>query len=296
MAKTKSNLAECLPLSKTQAGQRGVLPCRPFVKWAGGKSQLLAELLARVPHDFSKYYEPFVGGGALLFALQPKQASIMDINADLINAYCAIKQNVEELIRNLKKHKYERTYYYRLRGVDREPEFKNWGAIQRAGRFIYLNKTCYNGLYRVNSKGFFNVPFGRYLNPKIVDPNNMRACRTALQGVEIRQGDFYEIEEEITSSDFVYFDPPYVPLSATSCFTAYSAGGFDIKMQKELAALCARLDRRGVRFLLSNSAARLVRDLYQKFKIETVTANRAVNSKADRRGKIEELIVRNYEN
>lgn len=290
----KSNVAQIRLTADWQTGERKPIVCRPFLKWAGGKGQLLDELLARLPSSFSRYYEPFVGGGALLFALQPAKAIVVDVNPELINAYRVIKQDVEALIRSLKRHVYEQQYFYRLREADRRPEFGRWPPVRRASRFIYLNKTCYNGLYRVNARGLFNVPFGRYVNPTIADAGNLRACHSVLQGTDIREGDFESIEPELSRADFVYFDPPYVPLSATSYFTGYSSKGFDAKMQQNLFNLCCRLDRRGIRFMLSNSAAPVVKDLYKKFRLEVVPAARSVNSKAERRGKIEEVIVRNY--
>jgi DNA adenine methylase len=290
----KSNAAERVDDSSSASDKRAFVPCRPFVKWAGGKQQLLTELIRRAPDGYRRYYEPFVGGGALLFALQPRQAGIIDVKEELINAHRVVKEDVESLIKSLKRHVYEESYYYDMRGADREPAYASWDPVRRASRLMYLNKTCYNGLYRVNSKGFFNVPFGRYTNPTIVDAENLRACHSVLQPVDIRAGNFEQIEDEISSKDFVYFDPPYVPLNATSYFTAYSAGGFDAGCQRALYDLCCRLDKRGVRFMLSNSASAAVKKLYKKFRQETVSALRAVNSKAQLRGKIEEIIVRNY--
>lgn len=167
----------------------------------------------------------------------------------------------------LTKHPYDREYYYQIRNSDRTFEYTNWTDIQRASRFIYLNKTCFNGLYRVNSKGEYNVPFGKYKNPKIVDAENLRACSQALQDTEILADSFLSIESKITDRDFVYFDPPYIPLNETSNFTSYSSKGFDTEMQIALQKLCQRLNRRGVRFMLSNSAAPLVFDLYNEFQL-----------------------------
>lgn len=268
---------------------------KPFVKWVGGKTQLLPELTSRVPDRFSKYFEPFIGGGALFFALQPEQSILIDINEELINAYRVIKYKIEELITDLKQHIYEKTYYYRIRNVDRQlNEYKLWSDVRRASRLIYLNKCCFNGLYRVNSRGEFNTPIGRYKNPKIVDETTLRACSQALQKTEIVNGSFVEVEERVSNNDFVYFDPPYAPLNATSNFTGYSQRGFNNQMQLELRDLCDRLDRKGVRFMLSNSNAPLILDLYQNYKIEFVSATRAINSKANKRGKIPEVLVTNY--
>lgn len=173
-------------------------------------------------------------------------------------------------------------------------EYRRWGAVARASRFIFLNKTCFNGLYRVNSKGQYNTPFGRYVNPRIVDEENLRACSRALKRVELRVAPFTGIEKTIRKNDFVYFDPPYVPLNATSSFTSYYREGFDLEMQRELFELCCRLDKKGVRFMLSNSSAPFVRNLYKRFRVELIGATRAINSKGSKRGKVDEVIVTNY--
>ena len=269
-------------------------PCRPFVKWVGGKSQLLPELVKRVPQNFTTYYEPFLGGGALFFALQPSHSVLSDDNEELINAFSVLQTNVDQLIKELKKHHYEQGYYYSVRDADRHPSFKRWSPARRASRLIFLNKTCYNGLYRVNALGQFNTPFGKYTNPTIVDEVNLKACSVALQGASLKTQSFTEIEKTITPNDFVYFDPPYVPLSATASFTGYSSSGFKEAMQIELAALCGRLSSKGVRFMLSNSSAPLVIELYKNFKVEHVAASRSINSKGNRRGAVNEVIVTNY--
>lgn len=267
---------------------------KPFVKWVGGKSQLLSELTTRIPDRFSRYFEPFLGGGALFFCLQPQQSILIDINEELTNTYKVVKEKVEELIIDLKQHIHEKNYYYQIRNIDRDLEYKLWSDVQRASRLIYLNKTCFNGLYRVNSKGQFNTPIGSYKNPKIIDESNLRACSQVLQTAEIFTGSFFEIEEKITSSDFVYFDPPYAPLNATSNFTGYSQDKFDLSMQSNLRNLCDRLNAKGVRFMVSNSNAPLILELYSDYKIEFVYATRAINSKGNKRGKIPEVIITNY--
>ena len=270
------------------------IKAKPFVKWVGGKTQLLPELRSRIPDGFSKYFEPFIGGGALFFHLQPQQSTLIDINEDLTNAYKVIKHKTNELIADLHQHIYEKDYYYQIRNIDRTDEYKSWSDVRRASRLIYLNKCCFNGLYRVNSKGEFNTPMGRYKNPLIVDEANLKACSQALVRAKIVNGSFLEVEARVGKNDFVYFDPPYAPLNATSNFTGYSQKGFDEEMQLELRELCDRLDGKGVRFMLSNSNAPLILDLYQDYKIELVYATRAINSKAHKRGKILEVLVTNY--
>jgi DNA adenine methylase len=270
--------------------------CRPFVKWVGGKGQLLFELISRMPDPdtIRVYYEPFLGGGALFFATEPIRASLSDINGELINAYLAVRDSVDQLVRNLRRHKYEQDYFYRIRNIDRTPSFRRWSNVRRAGRLIYLNKTCYNGLFRVNSKGYFNTPFGRYTNPTIADPDNLVACSKALQHADIVQASFEKVVDQARAGDFVYFDPPYMPVSATAYFTNYSEKGFGTHMQQQLYEVCCALDKKRIRFMLSNSAVDFIRTLYSRFKIDVVYACRAVNSKADKRGKIAEVIIRNY--
>lgn len=267
---------------------------KPFLKWAGGKTQLLCELTPRLPPKFNRYYEAFIGGGALFFHLCPHTAYISDLNEELINVYQVIKNDIEALIASLNQHIYDKDYYYQQRHLDRNPEYPNCDQIERASRFIYLNRTGYNGLYRVNSKGEFNVPFGKYKNPKISDPVNLRLCSAALQTTEIKCASFLEIESHIQGGDFVYFDPPYEPLTINSSFTSYSSGGFKKEDQIALRDLCIRLDQKGVYWMLSNSSAPLIFELYKDYEIEIVEATRMINSKITKRGKIKELIIRNY--
>lgn len=270
------------------------IQCRPFVKWAGGKTQLLSELLKRIPLKFNRYFEPFVGGGALFFAIQPKDAYLSDISAELINTYCVVRDEVGELIEELSLHHYNREYYYKVRNVDRNGHYATWNSVRKAARLIFLNKTCFNGLYRVNAKGHFNVPFGRYVNPTICDVDNLRACSMALKGTEILQEPFNNIVSKAGKGDFVYFDPPYMPLSNTANFTAYSSRGFGIDSQTVLRDVCEELDKKGVKFMLSNSSAPAVLGLYNGYNIISVAAGRAINSKGEKRGKVTELIVTNY--
>lgn len=260
----------------------------------GGKTQLLPELQKRMPPGFRRYFEPFLGGGALFFRIKPTHARLTDVNPELINAYQTVQQRPVDLIAELNEHRHDKDEFYRVRGADRTPDYPEWSAVQRAARLIYLNKTCFNGLYRVNSRGQFNVPFGRYSNPTICDPENLQACSQALRNAEIACASYLAVEEHAADGDFVYFDPPYEPLNATSNFTSYVQGGFGARDQEALRDLCRRLHQKGVKWMLSNSVAPLILDLYAEFQIDRVGANRAVNSRADRRGKIEEVIVRNY--
>ena len=272
---------------------------KPFLKWAGGKTALLPELLKAAPERIETYYEPFVGGGALFFALQAEgrfqRAVLSDSNQELINAYVQVRDNVEGLIRALHVHqrKYRAAddraeYYYTIRGK------KLTCDLGGAANLIFLNKTCYNGLYRVNSKGGFNVPHGRHQNPTICDEANLRAVSAALQGVELRVADFAEAPSDAGSGDFVYFDPPYVPLSETAHFTAYTAKEFDIEEQTRLASVAAKLVRQGSQVVLSNSGHDDVKAMYQAaaFSLGLVQAPRNINSDRSRRGLVSEYLIR----
>lgn len=266
----------------------------PIIKWAGGKRQLMFELLKNMPKSYNRYFEPFIGGGALFFELQPENAYISDVNEELTNLYSVIKNNPNELIEDLKKHEVSKDYFLQIRSIDRDHKYLKLSDIQRASRFIYLNRTCFNGLYRVNSQGQFNVPFGHYKNPRIVDEHNLLNCSKLLQKTEIKNTDFSEILNHVKKGDFVYFDPPYVPLNETSSFTSYTKDGFDVDMQFKLRDVCDELDSMGVKFLLSNSDTPLVNELYENYNIKKVFASRAINANANGRGKITEVLVRNY--
>jgi DNA adenine methylase len=267
---------------------------RPVLKWAGGKGRLLPELLARIPDSFHTYHEPFIGGGALFFALAGRgrieQAYLSDANSSLIDVYLGLSDSVDEVIAALREHMYEREHYYRVRAL--RPE--DLSLPERAARVIYLNKTCYNGLYRENRRGEFNVPFGRYKNPTICDEPNLRAASRVLRGVDITRRHFSTILNYAKEGDFVYFDPPYHPVSATANFTAYDRDGFDPDDQRELRDVFAALAGRGARAMLSNSDTPFIRELYAGFHVDQILAARAVNSKANGRGKVAEIIVRNY--
>lgn len=269
----------------------------PVVKWVGGKRQLLPEITKYIP-SFSTYYEPFVGGGALLFELQPQKIVINDFNSELINTYQVIKDNVEGLIVDLQKHQNNAEYFYQIRELDREYcVYTKLSPLERASRLLYLNKTCFNGLFRVNKSGEFNSPFGNYSNPNIVNDITLRAVSHYLNSINATflVGDFETALNGIKKNSFVYFDPPYDPISNSSSFTGYTLGGFDSKEQIRLKCLCDKLHNKGVKFLLSNSATDFIKDLYKEYKIEIVKAKRAINSNALLRGEIDEVLIRNYE-
>ena len=280
---------------------RSVLPrdARPFVKWVGGKQQLLAQFEAYFPTTFRRYCEPFVGGGAVFFHLWnarrlPRQAFLFDNNAELVNAYLVVRDKVDELVETLTIHqqRHNKKYYYRVRRLDRRE--LELSEVERAARTVYLNRTCYNGLYRVNSKGEFNVPMGSYINPQVLHENVLRTASSALQGVNIELRDFRSLVDFVQAKDFFYFDPPYDPLSKTASFTGYTRDSFGEEDQRELAKVFALLAEKGAFVMLSNSNTPLVSELYRKFRIETVQARRAVNSDANGRGCLPEVVVLNY--
>lgn len=269
--------------------------CKPVIKWVGGKRQLLDDIKANMPSQFNRYFEPFIGGGAVFFSLQQENCFINDYNPELTNLYEVIKNNPLELIHDLTQHINNEEYYYTLRSLDRDQEkYQKLSKIKRAGRFVFLNKTGYNGLYRVNKKGQNNVPYGKYKNPTIFDKENILKCSQLLQNTTITTGDFANIRHLVKKGDFVYFDPPYVPLNATSNFTAYTDKGFDDDMQFRLKELCDYIHTIGAYFLLSNSYTDFILDLYREYTIVTVEANRALNCKSTGRGKIKEVLVKNY--
>ncbi len=268
---------------------------RPFLKWAGGKGALLEAYapLFPPPGAFRRYFEPFLGGGAVFFKLLPSDALLSDLNAELINAYRQVQRRVEELIPLLKEHErlHCREHYYEVRSLSPS----SLSPLARAARFIYLNRTCYNGLYRENSKGCFNVPMGRYRNPQVCQDGLLREVSRALQGVELRTLSFERIGKFVRRGDFIYLDPPYRPISQTSSFTGYSKEGFGDGEQRRLAAFFRRMDAEGALLMLSNSDHPFIRELYEDFLVLTVEAPRSINSRADRRGKVRELVILNYE-
>ncbi len=265
-----------------------------MLKWVGGKGQLLPELLARLPQSFNAYHEPFVGGGALFFELAARgritTAYLSDGNPSLIDVYLGLRDCVDEVIAALRQHRYDHDYYYQVRAL--RPA--DLSLPERAARIIYLNKTCYNGLYRENRRGEFNVPFGRYKNPTICDEPNLRAAAAVLQGLDIARRPFDSTIDYANRGDFVYFDPPYHPVSATANFTTYDRDGFGPDDQRRLREVVAELKEREVAAMVSNSDMPYIRELYAGFDVDQVQATRAVNSKANGRGKVAELLIRNY--
>ncbi len=273
---------------------------KPFVKWVGGKRQLLRQfrnLGLYPPEDFdpitNTYHEPFVGGGAVFFDLLPEKAELSDLNNELVTTYNVIRDDVDALIKSLKKHKYEKEYYLKIRAQNP----KELLDVEIASRFIYLNRTGFNGMYRVNSRGGFNVPFGKYTNPIICDEENLRRASKALQKVTIKQQDYKNVLKKAKKGDFVYFDPPYYPVSKTASFTSYTAEAFLDAEQTELRDTFVELHKRGCFVMLSNSDTPFINKIYSGItgvKISKVAAGRAINSKASGRGKITEVLVTNY--
>lgn len=270
----------------------------PVLKWVGGKRQLLDTLRPLLPKTINKYCEPFVGGGAMLFDLQPQKALINDINSDLMLVYKVIQNNVDDLISRLERFTNSSDEFYEVRDWDRDhTKYENMSDVEKAARIIYLNKTCYNGLYRVNNAGEFNSPFGNYKNPNIVNEPVLRAVNAYFNAADISFSviDYAELLYSLKRGTFVYLDPPYDPLSDTSNFTGYSKGGFTKEDQIKLRECCDELNRRGVRFMLSNSATDFIKEQYADYNINIVQAKRAINSIGSKRGDVDEVVVRNYE-
>lgn len=276
------------------------MPARPFLKWAGGKGQLLAELTARLPMTFARYHEPFVGGGAFFFhlwnhGLLAHGAVLSDSNPELIDCYEVVREHVEDLIELLvamRVHFADRDFFYEVRSWDRQANFHLRPKVERAARTIFLNRTCYNGLYRLNNKRQFNAPFGNYKKPLIVDPDNMREVSRALREVELRVEHFDGVLQRARPDDLIYFDPPYVPVSPTSSFTAYTHRGFTEVEQRELAHTFFALADRGCAVMLSNSHTPLVAELYAPATTnDIVMASRKINCDGKKRGEVAEMIV-----
>lgn len=281
--------------------EKTVKKAKPFLKWVGGKGQLLEQFESLLPKKYNSYFEPFIGGGAVFFSVNPKKAHINDINETLVNTYSYIKNDVEKLIKSLKKLEKEfqskddesrKEFYYSLREKYNslpQDDFK------RSLYFLFFNKTAFNGVYRENSKGGFNVPIGSYKNPKIVDEENLRAVSEMLSNTKITSGSFADAVKNAKAGDFVYFDPPYHPLSETSSFTSYSKDSFSKDDQIKLRDLFIDLDKKGVYVMLSNSSAPFIQEIYSGYRQIPVFANRMINSKADKRGKISEVVIINYD-
>jgi len=263
---------------------------RPPLKWAGGKSQLLKQYTKLFPEKVDFLIEPFVGSGAVFFCLRPSRAVILDSNEDLISFYRVLRDKPEPLLAELLGHQNTEEYYYKIRALDTAV----LNDIQRASRFLFLNKTAYNGLWRVNRKGQHNVPFGRYKNPNIADENNLRKASALLQRADIRHGDFSCALDVAEPKFFIYLDPPYDPLTQTANFTSYTAASFAGEDQRRLAGLFRELDSRGCRVMLSNSDTPFIRDLYSGYDITVVTARRSINCRANGRSPVNELVIRNY--
>ncbi|MGQ7327516.1 DNA adenine methylase [Streptococcus suis] len=279
--------------------QRTQPTLQPFTKWTGGKRQLLPVIKSLMPDNYNSYFEPFIGGGAVFFELIPKKAIINDFNSELINCYRQIKDNPQKLIELLTKHQENNSkeYYLELRAVDRDNRINKMTDVERAARIMYMLRVNFNGLYRVNSKNQFNVPYGRYKNPKIVDSDLILSISQYLNknNIEILTGDFEKAVEDVGAGDFVYFDPPYIPLSETSAFTSYTHEGFSYEDQVRLRDVFRKLDKKGAYVMLSNSSSPLVEELYKGFNIHKVEAIRTNGAKASSRGKISEFIVTNYD-
>jgi len=270
----------------------------PVLKWVGGKRQLLDALIPLLPNRVTTYCEPFIGGGAFFFSLQPKVAYINDINNELIRVYEVIKNDVESLIIALQKFKNEAEHFYAVRDWDRDKtKYALLSDVEKAARILYLNKTCYNGLFRVNNAGEFNTPFGNYRNPNIVNAPVLRAVGFYLNSakVHLTSSDYAEILKSLPKNTFVYLDPPYDPVSDTSSFTGYSSGGFSREEQIRLRECCDELHKRGMKFMLSNSATDFIKEQYAAYHITIVKAKRAINSNGTKRGEVAEVVVRNYE-
>jgi len=296
------HVARCVDKDNLQESAKKIIDekPKPFVKWVGGKRQLLRqfrELGLYPPENFDSqvntYFEPFAGGGAVFFDLLPKKTELSDLNSELVTTYNVIKKDVDGLIKSLKKHKYEKEYYLKVRAKDP----KKLSDLDVASRFIFLNRTCFNGMYRVNSKGGFNVPFGKYTNPMICDEENLRKVSGVLQKVTIKNQDYKAVLKKAKKGDFVYFDPPYYPVSKTASFTSYTKDSFLEKEQAELRDTFVELHKRGCFVMLSNSDTPFINELYSSVrgvKVSQVSAGRAINSNASKRGKISEVLVTNY--
>lgn len=271
------------------------MPLTPIVKWVGGKTKLLPELHQRMPKSFRRYYEPFLGGGALFFAVEPENAVLGDLNANLVEMYITVACHTDRVIDRLTTYRRQylaqgEQYYYETRTGWNNGDFSD-DVVARAAAFILLNKTCFNGLWRVNKSGKMNVPAGKYKNPTIFDADNLRAVAPLLKQAEIRIADYKQTTSPVGRGDFVYFDPPYDPIDKTSNFTSYTKEGFGDAQQEQLAGWALELRRRGAYVMLSNNDTPMIRGLYRGFTVETVKCARPINSKGDKRGEVDEVII-----
>ncbi|MEZ4360067.1 MAG: DNA adenine methylase [Kofleriaceae bacterium] len=264
----------------------------PIVKWVGGKTRLLPELLRRMPARFGRYFEPFAGGAALFFRVAPARAVLGDDNRDLVNLYRTVGAQVDDVIRRLGVHRrlHCEAHYYEMRARWNDATV-SWTHVDRAAAFVYLNKTCFNGLWRVNRSGHFNVPMGRYEDPPICATDQLRAAAGALRRARLHHGHYRDAVKGATAGDFVYFDPPYDPVTPTANFTGYTAGAFGPDDQRELAELARGLVARGCHVMLSNSDTPFVRSLYKGLRVDRVKCARAINSNASKRGDVDEVII-----
>ena len=273
---------------------------KPIVKWAGGKRQLIDKLLELMPKKYNKYFEPFVGGGALLFELMPKNATINDVNEELLAIYRCLANDewFELMLTDLEAHEknHSEEYYYKVRDADRDPKFENLPIWKRASRAIYLNKSCFNGLYRVNSNGYFNVPSGKKKKVQTYDKENIVKLHNYFMSdnVLILEGDFVKAVEKAGPGDFVYFDPPYDPFDDKNSFTSYTKFNFSKEDQRRLSILFKELTNKGVYVMLSNHNTKFINELYNEFNIHVVNAKRMINADSNGRGNVEEVIITNY--
>jgi DNA adenine methylase len=263
---------------------------KPFLKWVGGKGQLLPRLLSLLPPKFNRYFEPFLGGGALFFRLKPSYSILSDRNEELINCYRIVQHQVDDLILLLKRFHNHRDMFYDVR----QQNISQLTPLQRAARFIFLNRTCYNGLYRVNRQGQFNVPFGCYKNPNICAQDTLKKAATTLKNAQIVNSCAFDMIRNVEKKDLIYCDPPYYAAPDKSGFTQYTAGGFDCNAQIQLSEYMHELNQRGAYVIVSNSNTALIRKLYKSFKCHQVMARRAINCHAQKRGPISELILTNF--
>lgn len=263
----------------------------PFLKWAGGKKALIEQYTPYFPEEYDRYFEPFVGGGAVFFNLRPWDAVLSDVNPRLIDCYTAIRDEPAALMELLERHRSShcKEYYYACRERMNKP--RGLSGLQRAALMIYLNKTCFNGLYRENRKGEFNVPIGSYKNPSVYTVENLISVSLQLQGVELKTAGFKHVLDSAEPGDLVYFDPPYVPISDTASFTSYAKGGFDVELQQELAKTFAELAHRGCYVMLSNSDCPLVRELYRGWRIVEIDAPRRISARKGGRANVTEVLV-----